>query len=125
MSKPDAEQLGFSSQRLEHINRHLQSYIDHKYVDGINALILRKGHVAYQESFGKQSMNGQPLTQESIFRIYSMTKLITSVAVLMLLEEGKFMLDEPVSKYLPAFKNTRVHKASEHQGLKLETQQPL
>jgi CubicO group peptidase (beta-lactamase class C family) len=123
MSKLAAEQLGFSSHRLERISKHLQSYIDHKYVAGINALILRRGHVAYQESFGKHSMNGQPLTQESVFRIYSMTKPITSVAVLMLLEEGKFMLDEPVSKYLPAFKNTKVYKSSEHIGLKLEPQQ--
>jgi CubicO group peptidase (beta-lactamase class C family) len=90
MSRLAAEQLGFSSQRLERINKHLQHYIDRGYVAGINALILRKGHVAYRESFGKQSMNGQPLTQESIFRIYSMTKPITSVAALMLLEEGKF-----------------------------------
>ena len=123
MSKIAAEQLGFSSQRLGRLSKHLQSYIDQKYVTGINALILRKGHVAYRESFGSQSINGIPLTQESVFRIYSMTKPITSVAALMLLEEGKFMLDEPVSKYLPMFKNTKVYKSSTHQGLQLESQQ--
>lgn len=123
MSKMAAEQLGFSSQRLERLSKHLQSYIDRGYLAGINALILRRGHVAYQQSFGGQHLHGSPMTQESLFRIYSMTKPITSVAALMLLEEGRFMLDEPVSKYLPMFKHTRVHKATEYQGLKLEPQQ--
>lgn len=123
MSRFTEEQLGFSTQRLERINQHLQSYVDRGYVAGINALILRKGHRAYQESFGCQTINAAPMHRESIFRIYSMTKPITSVAALMLLEEGKFMLDEPVAKYLPMFKHTKVLKASEHLGLKLEPQQ--
>jgi CubicO group peptidase (beta-lactamase class C family) len=118
-----SEQLGFSTERLARIDKHLQAYIDRGYLAGINALILHKGQIAYERSFGAQAMNAAPMNSESIFRIYSMTKPITSVAALMLLEEGKFMLEDPVAKYLPTFKNTKVCKTSEHLGLKLETQQ--
>lgn len=115
--------LGFSSERLERLSRHIESYLERNYLVGVNALILRKGQVAYAESFGHQERGGRTLNFESLFRIYSMTKPITSVAALMLYEQGRFMLDTPVATFLPAFKNTKVHVGSEHQGLKLEPQE--
>ena len=122
MIQGDVEKLGFSSQRLERLNIHLQTYIDHNYVAGINAVVLRKGKEVYAASFGRQGEERTAMSKESIFRIYSMTKPITSVAALMLYEEARFMLDEPVSRFLPYFADTKVYAGQEHLGFKLEPQ---
>ncbi|MDB5234934.1 MAG: serine hydrolase [Hymenobacter sp.] len=80
-----------------------------KYVPGAIALVMRDGKVVYRKSFGVDNMFTQsPLRTDAIVRIASQTKAITSIGLMMLYDEGKFLLDDPVSKYLPAFKNPRV-----------------
>ena len=122
ISTTSPETFGFSSERLARLSRHIERYLECNYLVGVNALISRRGEVAFAESFGHQEQGGRPLNFDSLFRIYSMTKPITSVAALMLYEEGRFMLDTPVATFLPAFGNTKVCVGTEHQGLKLESQ---
>ncbi len=103
------EALGFSSERLARLAPAMQRYVDDKKLAGIVTLIARRGQLAHFEKFGWADMeNNRPIELDTIFRIYSMTKPITSVAVLMLLEEGRLHIADPVSRYIPAFKNVRV-----------------
>jgi len=106
-SKP--ESLGLSSERLERIGSAVQHDIDDKRIAGAVTLVVRHGHVAWFKSQGMMDREaGKPMAPDAMFRICSMTKPITSVAVMMLYEEGRFLLDDPVSKYLPEFKNPKV-----------------
>lgn len=98
------ESVGFNSTRLELIDQHIQSYIDKEKVPGGVFLIARKGKIVYNKNFGN-SKEGIPYKKDDIFRIASMTKAITTVAVMQLYERGKLGLDDPVSKFIPAFKN--------------------
>jgi CubicO group peptidase (beta-lactamase class C family) len=103
------ERLGLSSVRLERLSRGMQEYIDQGKTAGIVALVARKGQVAYLKAFGKlDPVKGIPLPVDAIFRIASQTKAVTTVAVMMLLEEGRLLLDDPVSKYIPEFASTSV-----------------
>jgi CubicO group peptidase (beta-lactamase class C family) len=106
-AKPEA--VGLSSERLQRVGRVLQREIDAKKFPGAVALVARKGKIAYFETFGVRDPNGAaPMTKDSIFRIYSMTKPWTSVAIMMLEEEGRLVLTDPVSKYLPQLKGLQV-----------------
>ncbi len=103
------ESLGLSSERLERIGAAVQHDIDDKRIAGAVTLVIRHGHVAWFKSQGMMDREARKAMQpDAMFRICSMTKPITSVAVMMLYEEGKFLLDDPVSKYLPEFKNPKV-----------------
>lgn len=103
------ESMGFSSQRLARINVVMERYVDEEKLAGIVTLVARRGQVVHFEKFGMADVEaGQPMQDDTIFRIYSMTKPITSVAVLMLFEEGHFRLSDPVANYLPMFKNAKV-----------------
>ena len=106
----DAAAAGFSSDKLQRIGEHInQRYIEPKKIAGCQILIARKGINAYFESFGHMDLERQrPMQDDTIFRIYSMTKPITSVALMMLYEEGRFQLNDPVSKFLPSFGNHQV-----------------
>ena len=95
---------GFSAERLQRIDRVLQEYVDKGRMNGAVALIIRNGKIAYYKSVGYDKDVNTPLQKDGIFRIASQTKAITSVAVMMLYEEGKFMLDDPISNYIPEFK---------------------
>jgi len=100
-----ATELGFSAERLARIGPAMQSFIDAGEIPGYVALIARRGRVAHIEARGSTHFNGSvPLREDTIFRIASATKPIASVALLMLHEEGRFLLDEPISRFLPAFK---------------------
>ena len=101
------EEVGLSAERLQRVDQLMQGFVDRRQVSGTVALIARQGKVAYFKSFGTMD-EGKPMTNDTIFRIASMTKPITSVAVMMLLEEGKILLNDPVSKYLPEFKSPSV-----------------
>ncbi len=108
-SSPDLQ--GMSTERLERIDRVIQEYIDQEKIPGAGALIARNGKIVYHKSFGTYDQEGQsPLPNDAIFRIASQTKAITSLAVMMLLEEGKFLLDDRISKYIPEFANPSVLK---------------
>ena len=103
------ETVGLSSDRLERIATAVQHNIDDKRIAGAVTLVVRHGQVAWFKAQGMADREAaKPMPADAMFRICSMTKPITSVAVMMLYEEGKFLLDDPVSKYLPEFKNAKV-----------------
>ncbi len=96
------EQVGLSSERLERVSRALRNEIEAGKIPGAVALVARKGRIVYFESFGlRDKASGDPMSRDAIFRLYSMTKPFTSVAAMMLMEDGKFLLVDPVSKFLP------------------------
>lgn len=94
---------GIDAKRLERVDKLIQTYIDSGWINGATAILARNGKVFYHKGIGLDKTTA--LKKDAIVRIASQTKAITSVAVMMLYEEGKFLLDEPVSKYIPAFKN--------------------
>jgi len=103
------ETVGLSSDRLERIATAVQHNIDDKRIAGAVTLVVRHGKVAWFKAQGMADREAsKSMPADAMFRICSMTKPITSVAVMMLYEEGKFLLDDPVSKYLPEFKNAKV-----------------
>lgn len=103
------ESVGISSARLKRIDATLNEYIDKGRIAGAIALIVRDGKVVYHQAFGYDNVETKTkLSKDAIVRIASQTKGITSTAVMMLYEEGKFLLDEPISKYIPAFKSPMV-----------------
>ncbi|PYX82817.1 MAG: serine hydrolase [Acidobacteria bacterium] len=104
-----AESVGLSSERLLRIGAVVQRNIDEKRIAGAVTLVARRGSVVWFKAQGMADAEaGKPMRPDTLFRICSMTKPITSVAVMMLYEEGRFLLDDPVSKYLPEFKNQNV-----------------
>jgi CubicO group peptidase (beta-lactamase class C family) len=103
------EEVGLSSQRLERIGATIQKAIDEGRIAGAVSLVARHGKIAYLQAFGMADRDARkPMRTDSIFRICSMTKPITSVAVMMLYEEGRFMLSQPVSDFIPEFKKMKV-----------------
>lgn len=103
------EEVGLSSERLREISAAFQSGVDKREIPGAVVMIARHGKIAYLESFGFRDREAAaPMTPEAIFRIASMTKPVTSVAVMMLVEQGRLGLDEPVARYLPEFSNLQV-----------------
>jgi CubicO group peptidase (beta-lactamase class C family) len=106
---------GLDSSRLERIGEHLtRNYIDPGKIAGCQIAVTRHGHPAYNAVFGKMDLErDKPLTEDTIFRIYSMTKPITSVALMTLFERGLFQLDDPVERFFPEWKNQRVWVSGE------------
>jgi CubicO group peptidase (beta-lactamase class C family) len=103
------ESVGLSSERLERISSVVQKDIDDKRIAGAVTLVVRHGKVAWFKGQGMLDReSGKNMPTDAMFRICSMSKPITTVAAMMLYEEGKFLLDDPVSKYLPEFKNAKV-----------------
>jgi CubicO group peptidase (beta-lactamase class C family) len=103
------ETVGLSSGKLSQATELLKRFVAEKKIAGAVAGVARKGKLAYLEAVGLQDLEARtPMSDASMFRIYSMTKPITAVAVMMLHEEGRFRLDDPVSKYLPEFKDVTV-----------------
>ncbi len=103
------ESVGLSTQRLERLTKVMQKYVEDGKFAGILTLIARKGEVASLETFGwRDRENKQPMTGDTIFYIYSMSKPITSAAAMMLCEEGRLRLWDPVSRYLPEFRDLQV-----------------
>ncbi len=101
--------VGVSPERLARIDRFVQKYIDDKKFNGATAIIVRDGKVVYHKAFGYYNRQAKiPMQKDHIFRIASMTKPIISTGVMMLYEEGKFLLDDPISKYIAEFKNPQV-----------------
>src|SRR4051794_31095315 len=106
---PADSELRLAPPGLERITDYLRHEITTGKIPGAIMLIERHGVPVYSECFGVRDMAGQrPMTLDTIFRLYSMTKPITSVAVMMLVEDGKLKLDDPLEKYIPAFADTRV-----------------
>ncbi|MCZ4223956.1 serine hydrolase domain-containing protein [Pedobacter rhodius] len=100
---------GFNPERLARIDNVVKSYIDSNWIVGAVCLVMKDGKPAYYKAFGMDNKEkGKPMQKDIIFRIASQTKAITSTAVMMLWEEGKFLLDDPISKYIPSFANPKL-----------------
>jgi CubicO group peptidase (beta-lactamase class C family) len=109
MERCSPGEVGFSAERLKRINIGMQRYIDQKLIAGIVTLVARRGKVVHFERFGMQDIEAhKPMQLDTVFRIYSMTKPITSVALMMLYEHGLFHLNDPASKFIPEFKEVKV-----------------
>jgi CubicO group peptidase (beta-lactamase class C family) len=105
----DAQALGFSPQRLARIDAYMQDAVDEGVMVGGEALIARRGQIAYRAQWGLRDREaGEPVSEDTLYRIYSMTKPITSVALLMLYEEGHFQLEDPIAMHLPEFAGLKV-----------------
>lgn len=103
------ESGGMSSARLARLDSGMNYWVKKKWVNGSVALIARKGKIVFYKSYGYNDLDTKaPLNKNGIFRIASQTKAITTVAAMMLWEEGKFSLDDPVSKFIPSFANQTV-----------------
>ncbi len=108
LSYAPSETVGLMPERLERITAVMARQVEEKKSPGVSMLIARHGKIAYRESVGAQRPGGPPMSDEAIFRIYSMTKPIVSVAAMMLVEEGRLVITDPVSKYIPAFAEMKV-----------------
>lgn len=105
----EPEEVGLSPAALNRLGKALKDRIEAGHIPGAVALVARHGKIAYHEAFGVQDPTTQkPMGTDAIFRIYSMTKAIVSVGVMMLWEEGRLLLGDPIGKYIPAFNRVRV-----------------
>ena len=113
------EEVGLSSSRLARIGEHMQRYIDAGKIAGALTLVARRGQVAYLEPLGHLEIERRrPVTHDAIWRIYSMTKPITSVGLMMLYEQGRFQLDDPVHRFIPSWRDLRVFVGGNHPTFK-------
>ena len=106
----DPTAAGFCSAKLSKLDHHLISrYIEPKKISGFNLKVVRKGKVAHSTSMGLMDIErNKSMCDDTIFRIYSMSKPVTSIALMMLLEEGRFQLNDPVYKFIPSWRKHRV-----------------
>jgi CubicO group peptidase (beta-lactamase class C family) len=105
--EPQRHARSFSAEKLASLGDYFRAQVAEHKIPGAVVLVQQHGKPVYSETFGNRD-SGHPMTADSIFRLYSMTKPITSVAAMMLVEEGKLRLDDPLSKYIPAFADTKV-----------------
>jgi len=112
------ENAGMCADRLERITHHFETrYIEPRKIAGCQILVQRRGHTAYHRSLGYMDLERQkPMRDDTLFRIYSMTKPIASVALMMLFEEAHFQLKDPVSRYIPEWKELRVYESGDDHG---------
>ncbi|GDX14657.1 serine hydrolase [Actinomycetes bacterium] len=104
---PDA--AGMDPKRLRTLDEHFERYVDDGRLPGFHLVVSRHGKVAHQHRYGMRDVEGSlPIEDDTMYRIYSMTKPITSVALMMLVEEGKLLLNDPVSNFIPSFGSSRV-----------------
>jgi CubicO group peptidase (beta-lactamase class C family) len=111
------EDVGLSSERLARMNKAIHAYVDAGRTPGVVTLIARHGKVVHVDAYGKADLaSGRPTRADDIFRMYSMTKPITSTALLMLFEEGRFQLTDPLSRYLPGFADVKAFAGTLPEG---------
>ncbi len=114
-SKP--ESLGFSPERLNRLHEAMQRPVDDKRLAGVVTLLMRHGKLVEERSYGvKDLASGAPMTDDTIFRIYSMTKPVTGVAMMILYEEGRWHPSDPISKFVPEFADLKVFKGMDGNG---------
>lgn len=123
----EPREAGFDADRLARIDRHFAAYVDDGRLPGWLIAISRGGKVVHLSTYGQRDIAAEsPVEVNTIFRIYSMTKPITSVAAMMLYEEGAFELSDPVSRFIPAFADTRVYvQGSSQAPLTVPTTEPV
>ncbi|UAL08743.1 serine hydrolase domain-containing protein [Caulobacter segnis] len=110
------ESAGFSAEGLKKLDTHMQGLVDTGHLPGVITMLVRHGKIVNFEVHGKKGFDGPPMTKDTVFRIYSQTKPVTGVAMMILFEEGKWKLDDPVSKYVPEFASLRVFKGVNPDG---------
>ena len=111
------ESVGMSSQRLGNLKSEMQALVDRNQLPGVVTMVAKDGKIVEFDVAGKRDVeSGAPLQKDSIFRIYSMSKPITGVAMMMLFEQGKWQLNDPVSKHIPEFANLKVAKVNPQNG---------
>ena len=126
MEEQDPRALGFDPERLERIDRHFDRYVQDGRLPGWMAIVTRNGRVAHFGASGQRDLEaGTPVEPRTLWRIYSMTKPIASVAAMMLWEEGAFELKDPVARFIPAFAGTRVYREGSDQKPVTEPQSEL
>ncbi|MEM8967364.1 MAG: serine hydrolase domain-containing protein, partial [Bacteroidota bacterium] len=108
LTEANPASVGMSAERLARIDAMCQEAIEDNEVPGLVALVARKGKIVYHKAFGTADPSGSKLQKDAIFRIASQTKAVTATAVMILWEEGLFRLDDPISKYIPEFKDPKV-----------------
>ncbi len=109
LARTDAEALGLSSQRLARIDGWMDRLVEDGKLAGLSVTVARRGGVAYRRCSGlADQARGTAMAEDTIVRIYSMTKPLTSLAIMMLYEEGRFQLDDPITRFLPEFRDQRV-----------------
>ncbi|MFC2046568.1 serine hydrolase domain-containing protein, partial [Chloroflexota bacterium] len=109
MNSITPEDVGFSTSRLSRIGDVMQGYVDQKQLAGLVTLVARRGRLVHFERFGMMDLNAaKPMELDTIFRIYSMTKPLTCVALMMLFEQGLVRLTDPVTRFVPAFGRVKV-----------------
>ncbi len=123
MARPEAE--GFSSQRLERLDAAMQNVVDHKRLSGIVIVLARHGKIVHFRAFGKKDLaSDAPMENDTIFRVFSMSKPITSAAMMILYEEGKWNPEDPISKYIPEFAHLKVFNGIDKNG-KMMLEDPI
>ena len=105
----DPAEVGFDADRLDRIGDHLHRYVDDGRLPGTQVLVTRGGQVVYVDRYGMADMErGVAVAEDTVYRIYSMSKPITSIAAMQLYEQGRFQLKDPISKWIPSFSDARV-----------------
>lgn len=108
----DPADAGFDAARLSRIDRHFEGYVDQRRLPGWHIVVSRGGRVVHSSTYGHRDVEGgRPFADDTVVRLFSMTKPVTSLAAMMLYEEGAFELKSPISKWLPEFADTRVYRS--------------
>ena len=102
------ESIGLSTARLQKVSDAFKREVDKGTLPGATVLVARKGQIGWFDAIGRQAPAGAPMAHDSIFRIFSMTKPIVSVGIMMLVEDGHFILSDPVAKFIPEFSGLKV-----------------
>jgi CubicO group peptidase (beta-lactamase class C family) len=117
MTPVKPESVGFSSERLERLHALIQQAVDRKEIAGAVTLLARHGKIVDYRAYGVRDLaSGAPMTKDTIFRDYSMTKPVTGVAMMILNEEGKWLPSDPISKFIPEFAHLKVFKGLDASG---------
>jgi CubicO group peptidase (beta-lactamase class C family) len=123
---PTPGSVGISPQRLARLHEGMQRFVDRNEIAGVVTLVSRAGRTVDTHATGFQDFESKtPMRTDTIFRIMSMTKPVTSVAIMMLYEEGKLLLSDPVSKFIPAFKTQRVLETKDAEGAPVPARRPI
>jgi CubicO group peptidase (beta-lactamase class C family) len=117
----DSTMAGMSTERLQRMDAHFERYVDDGNIAGVVTHVVRQGQVVHEDTYGMADLEAErPMTPDTYFYVYSMTKPITSVALLMLYEEGRFQLDDPIARYLPELADLKLYAGeAEDGGMKL------
>lgn len=117
LDRAAAEAVGMSTEKLENLTNRLQQVLDERVTGGIQVLVARRGKVVLYENLGHANIESQePVTDETLFRIFSMTKPVVGAAMMMLYEEGRFSLSDPVSMHIPEFADLKVFAGTDENG---------